>query len=41
MELLKITTIEADIVTAEVEMNAVVYRLYGLLEEDVRMVEAG
>jgi hypothetical protein len=37
----EITKAEADIVTAEAEMNAIVYRLYGLLEEDVRMIEAG
>ena len=36
-----LSAIEAEIAAAEAEMNARVYRLYGLTEEEIRLVEAG
>lgn len=36
-----LSAVEADIAAAEAEMNAHVYRLYGLTPEEIRMVEAG
>ena len=36
-----LSAVEADIATAEAEMNDRVYRLYGLTPEEIRLVEAG
>jgi len=37
----ELSAVEAEIATAEAEINAEVYRLYGLTREEIRLVEAG